>query len=49
MLKKFLNKIFNGELTKEEKVSDKSIFNMDKDYEIEAIEALQFMQISSIG
>ena len=49
MLKKFLNKIFNGELTKEEKISDKSIFNMDKDYEMEAIEAFQFMQINSIG
>lgn len=49
MLKKFLNKIFNGELIKEEKVSDKTIFDMDKDYEMEAIEALQFMQINSIG
>ena len=49
MLKKFLKKVFNGELVNEEKTEEKGLFNMDKDYEIEAIEALQFMQINSIG
>lgn len=47
MLKKFLDKLFNTyEVQVEE---EKGIFEMDKNYEKEAIEALQIMQINIMG
>ncbi|WP_160169965.1 hypothetical protein [Clostridium hydrogeniformans] len=44
MIKKFLDRLFNTDEV--EVVEEKSIFEMDKAYEKEAIEALYAMQLN---
>ncbi|WP_160169966.1 hypothetical protein [Clostridium hydrogeniformans] len=47
MLKKFLDKLFNTDEVQVEE--EKGLFEMDKNYEKEAIEVFQIMQINIMG